>query len=89
MHLNALCIRTMNLVPKDSDEQMSMFDGNTKRLRRKSVEDAVENIRSRFDKKALMEQVVHNVFNFTTLSPIVGMLSSPTSYFKRIIPEGI
>ena len=26
LHLNALCIRAINLVPKDSDEQMSMFD---------------------------------------------------------------
>ena len=39
--------------PKDSDEQMSMFDDNTKRLRRESVEDAVESIRSRFGRKAI------------------------------------
>ena len=53
LHLNALCIRAINLVPKDSDEQMSMFDDNTKRLRRESVEDALESIRSRFGKKAI------------------------------------
>ena len=52
-HVRALCIRAINLVPKDSDEQLSMFDDNTKRLRRESVEDAVESIRSRFGKKAI------------------------------------
>ena len=30
-----------------------MFDDNTRRLRRESVEDAVESIRSRFGKKAI------------------------------------
>ena len=55
LHLNALCIRAINLVPKDSDEQMSMFDDDTKRLRSESVEDAVESIRSRFGRKAITD----------------------------------
>ena len=52
-HVRALCIRAINLVPKDSDEQLSMFDDTTTRIRRECVEDAVERIRSRFGKKAL------------------------------------
>ena len=77
LHLNALCIRAINLISKDSDEQMSMFDDNTKRLRRECVEDAVESIRSRFGKKAI------------TYAALLGDLKIPTDGRDKVSMPGL
>ena len=76
-HVRALCVRAINLVPKDSGEQMSMFDDNTKRLRRECVEDAVESIRSRFGRKAI------------TYTDLLGDLKTPTDGRDKVRMPGL
>ncbi len=51
--VRAVCIRAISLTPKNAPEQLSMFEDTTCRIRRERLEDAVENIRSRFGKKSI------------------------------------
>ncbi len=52
-HVRSVCIRAIKLKPKDTPEQISMFDDTVYRIRHEHLEDAVENIRSRFGKKSI------------------------------------
>ena len=52
-NVRAVCIRAIDLVPKNETEQLTLFDDYTKRASRENLEDAVEEIRSRFGKKAI------------------------------------
>lgn len=52
-NIRAVCIRAIDLVPKNAPEQLSMFDDATRRDRRERVFDAVEDIRERFGKGAI------------------------------------
>ena len=51
--VRAVCIRAIDLVPKNEDEQLSIFLDNEKRDRRERLEDTIENLRSRFGKSAI------------------------------------
>ena len=51
--VRAVTIRAIRLVPQDSGEQLSLFQDNEKREKRVRLEDAVEDIRRRFGKKAI------------------------------------
>ena len=51
--VRAVCIRAIDLVPQNDDEQLSMFVDTAKRDRRVKLEDAVENLRGRFGKHAI------------------------------------
>ena len=52
-NVRAVCIRAIDLVPKNEDEQLSIFLDNEKRDRRERLEDTIENLRSRFGKSAI------------------------------------
>ena len=52
-YVRAVSIRTIDLVPYDSSEQLSLFINNEGRERRERLEDCVEEIRGRFGKEAL------------------------------------
>lgn len=52
-NVRAVCIRAIDLVPKNETEQLTLFDDYTKRASRENLEDAVEEIRSRFGKRAI------------------------------------
>lgn len=51
--VRAVCIRAIDLVPKNEEEQLSIFVDNEKRDRRERLEDTIENLRSRFGKSAI------------------------------------
>ncbi len=51
--VRAVCIRAIDLVPKNCPDQMILFDDVEKRLKKERVEDAVDHIRARFGKKTL------------------------------------
>ncbi len=52
-NVRAVCIRAIDLVPKNAPEQLSMFDDTERRERRERMEDAIEEIRARFGKRAI------------------------------------
>lgn len=52
-NVRAVCIRAIDLVPKNEEEQLSIFIDNEKRDRRERLEDTIENLRSRFGKCAV------------------------------------
>ena len=56
--VRAVCIRATDLVPKTEEEQLSLFVDNEKRDRRERLEDAIENLRDRFGKKAITYAVL-------------------------------
>lgn len=51
--VRAVCIRAIDLVPKNEEEQLSIFVDNEKRDRRERLEDTIEALRSRFGKSAI------------------------------------
>lgn len=51
--VRAVCIRAIDLVPQNDDEQLSMFVDTAKRDRRARLEDTVESLRGRFGKHAI------------------------------------
>ncbi len=57
-HVRAVCVRAIDLEAKDSVEQLSMFIDHERRERRARLEDAVEDIRSRFGKHAVSYAVL-------------------------------
>ena len=52
-HVRAVCIRAIDLVPQKDALQLSLFDDYQRRIRRECIQDAVEEIRGRFGKKAV------------------------------------
>ena len=52
-HVRAVCIRAIDLVPQNDALQLSLFDDYQRRIRRECIQDAVEEIRGRFGKKAV------------------------------------
>jgi len=52
-NIRAVCIRAINLVPKSDAEQLSMFVDTARRDRRARLEDAIEDLRGRYGKKAI------------------------------------
>ena len=51
--VRAVCVRAIDLVPKADPEQLTLFDNVARRAKRENLEDAVEEIRSRFGKRAI------------------------------------
>lgn len=51
--VRAITIRAIELFPKGQNEQLSMFDNHESRFQKEKLQDAVEEIRSRFGKRAL------------------------------------
>lgn len=56
--VRAVCIRAIDLVPRPTQEQLSLFVDTEKRDRRERLEDTVEEIRGRFGKSALTYAVL-------------------------------
>ena len=56
--VRAVCIRAIDLVPQSEVEQLDLFIDTAKRDKRARLEDAVEDIRRRFGKKALTYAVL-------------------------------
>ena len=52
-HVRAVCIRAIDLIPKAMPDQLTLFDDPVKRERRENLQDAIEDIRRRYGKKAL------------------------------------
>ena len=57
--VRAVCVRAIDLIPRNSPEQISMFDDTELREKREHAQDAIEEIRERFGKQA--------IFNATAL----------------------
>jgi DNA polymerase-4 len=51
--VRAVCIRAIDLVPKNQPEQLTFFDDIQMKKKRERLENAVESIRSRFGKNAV------------------------------------
>lgn len=51
--VRALCIRAIDLVPQSEGEQLSLFVDTERRDKRAKLQDAVEEVRGRFGKRAL------------------------------------
>ena len=54
VRVRAVTVRAIDLVPKDQPEQLSLFVDHTRRDRRERLDDAVEEIRGRFGKRAII-----------------------------------
>jgi len=75
--VRAVCIRAIDLVPKEEPEQLSLFNDHTKRASRESLEDAIENIRGRFGKHAV------------TYGCLLGDLKMPIDGREKVKMPGI
>ena len=53
-----LCVRAINLVPKEEAEQLSMFTDVTALERKEKLQDAIEDVRERYGKGALTYAVL-------------------------------
>ena len=51
--VRAVTVRAINLVPQKQEDQLSLFVDNERHVRRERLEDAVEEIRRRYGKRAL------------------------------------
>ena len=51
--VRAVCIRAIDLVPKTDIEQLSIFVDTARRDRRARLEDAIEELRDRYGKRAI------------------------------------
>ena len=52
-HVRAVCIRAIDLAPKALPDQLTLFDDAEKRARMERLQDAIEDVRSRYGKRAL------------------------------------
>lgn len=76
-NVRAVCIRAINLVPKNEDEQLILFDDIAWRERRERLEDTVENLRSRFGKQAI------------TYASLLGDLKMPGDGREKVRMPGL
>ena len=51
--MRAVTVRAIELSPKDSTEQLTLFDNIQHRMAKEKVQDTVEEIRDRFGKSAI------------------------------------
>lgn len=56
--VRSVCIRAIDLIPKSEVEQLDLFVDTARRDKRAKLEDAVEDIRRRYGKKALTYAVL-------------------------------
>ena len=52
-HVRAVCIRAIDLAPKALPDQLTLFDDAEKRAKMERLQDAIEDVRSRYGKRAL------------------------------------
>ena len=75
--VRAVCVRAINLVPKSQPQQLYLLDDFQRRLARERLQDAVEEIRGRFGKKAL------------TYASLVGDLKMPMDGRDKVRMPGM
>ncbi|MBR1810125.1 MAG: DNA polymerase IV [Clostridia bacterium] len=51
--VRAVCVRAIGLVPKNENEQLSLFDNTLRRQKKEKLQDAIEALRGRFGKAAI------------------------------------
>ncbi|MDO4564674.1 MAG: DNA polymerase IV [Clostridia bacterium] len=57
-NVRAVTVRAIELVPKNQPEQFTLFTDHSQREKRERLEDAIEEIRSRFGKKAIRNAIL-------------------------------
>lgn len=75
--VRAITVRAIELSPKDSVEQLDLFEDCSKRIAKEKVQDAVEEIRGRFGKGAI------------TYACLMGNLKMPTDGRDKVRMPGI
>ena len=75
--VRAITVRAIELSPKDSMEQLDLFEDCSKRIAKEKVQDAVEEIRGRFGKGAI------------TYACLMGDLKMPTDGRDKVRMPGI
>ena len=75
--VRAVAVRAIELSPKDSVEQLTLFDNVQHRIAMEKVQDAVEEIRGRFGKSAI------------TYACLMGDLKMPTDGRDKVRMPGI
>lgn len=75
--VRAITVRAIELSPKDSVEQLDLFEDCSKRIAKEKVQDAVEEIRGRFGKGAI------------TYACLMGDLKMPTDGRDKVRMPGI
>ena len=74
--MRAVTVRAIELSPKDSTEQLTLFDNIQHRMAKEKVQDAVEEIRDRFGKSAI------------TYASLLGDLKMPADGREKVkMPE--
>lgn len=53
IHVRAVTVRAINLVPSSTPQQVNIFDDIVRREKREKLEDAVESIRNRYGRRAI------------------------------------
>ena len=56
--VRAVTVRAIELVPKDQPEQLTLFTDHSRREKRERLEDAIEEIRGRFGKRAITNAIL-------------------------------
>ena len=74
--VRAVTVRAIELSPKDSTEQLTLFDNIQCRMAKKKVQDAVEEIRDRFGKSAI------------TYASLLGDLKMPADGREKVKMPG-
>ncbi len=78
--VRAVTIRSINLIPKSQPVQTTLFDDPARREKREKIEDAVEDIRARFGKRAIYPAVLMGDLKMPGLS--VHEVSLPNMMFQ-------
>ena len=74
--VRAVTVRAIELSPKDSTEQLTLFDNIQHRMAKEKVQDAVEEIRDRFGKSAI------------TYASLLGDLKMPADGREKVKMPG-
>ena len=75
--VRAVTVRAINLIPADAPYQISIFEDTAKRERRERLDTAVEEIRSRFGKRAIYSAC------------LMGNLKMPSDSREKVIMPGM
>ncbi|NLV51289.1 MAG: DNA polymerase IV [Clostridiales bacterium] len=75
--VRAVTVRAINLIPADAPYQISIFEDTAKRERRERLDTAVEEIRSRFGKRAIYSAC------------LMGNLKMPSDGREKVIMPGM
>ena len=75
--VRAVCIRATDLIPKNDEEQLSIFIDHEKLARRERLEDTIEELRGRFGKGAI------------TYAVLLGNLKMPTDGRDKVRMPGL